>query len=211
MGERAVIKGKNSDLGIYMHWRSGYDTVVALLEYCRLKGYPSLEKDSYGLARLCQVIGNFFGGKDYIGVWNMSEHIDITPEYVCTRKLDNGIYEIEDWKIKKHWNPDLVVEEIHREGSLKELLICIDESMPETEQIGKEVIYAKEVDVSELRIGDKVYFQKYDGNYEKHKVVGFANDEEHGQIPYVDFMGLMGDYSWNGMNYITGKTVRKAI
>ena len=60
MGNRAVITTskstdiKNStDIGIYLHWNGGRDSVQAFLKYCELKGYRSPEKDNYGWARLC--------------------------------------------------------------------------------------------------------------------------------------------------------------
>ena len=62
MGNRAIIKGKNQALGVYVHWNGGYDSVNVFCTYCKLKGYRSPETDSYGIARLAQVIGNFFGG-----------------------------------------------------------------------------------------------------------------------------------------------------
>lgn len=60
MGNRAIIKGKNQALGVYVHWNGGYDSVNAFCTYCKLKGYRSPETDTYGIARLAQVIGNFF-------------------------------------------------------------------------------------------------------------------------------------------------------
>lgn len=56
MGNRAIIKGKNQALGVYVHWNGGYDSVNAFCTYCKLKGYRSPETDSYGIARLAQVI-----------------------------------------------------------------------------------------------------------------------------------------------------------
>jgi hypothetical protein len=72
MGNRAVITTKenfeNNGIGIYLHWNGGYDSVSAFLKYCELKGYRTPDKDCYGWARLCQVIGNFFGGSTSIGI-----------------------------------------------------------------------------------------------------------------------------------------------
>ena len=72
MGNRAVITTKenfdNNGIGIYLHWNGGYDSVSAFLKYCELKGHRSPDTDCYGWARLCQVIGNFFGGTTSIGI-----------------------------------------------------------------------------------------------------------------------------------------------
>ena len=72
MGNRAVITTSefmnlhediqfSNELGVYLHWNGGRDSVTAFLTYCKLKGYRPPETDCYGWARLCQVIGNFFG------------------------------------------------------------------------------------------------------------------------------------------------------
>ena len=37
MGNRALIKGKGSNLGVYVHWNGGYDSVLAFTHYCKLK------------------------------------------------------------------------------------------------------------------------------------------------------------------------------
>ena len=36
MGNRAIIKGKNQALGVYVHWNGGYDSVNAFCTYCCL-------------------------------------------------------------------------------------------------------------------------------------------------------------------------------
>ena len=61
MGNRAVITTKDRKLGVYVHWNGGRDTIQPLLKYYELKGYRPPSSDSYDWARLCQVLGNFFG------------------------------------------------------------------------------------------------------------------------------------------------------
>lgn len=39
-----------------------------LLRYCELKGYRDPATDDYGWARMCQVVGNFFGGTNSLGI-----------------------------------------------------------------------------------------------------------------------------------------------
>lgn len=69
MGNRAIIKGVGTNIGVYVHWNGGYDSVLAFTQYCKLKGYRSPESDpAYGTARLAQVIGNFFGGSCSVGI-----------------------------------------------------------------------------------------------------------------------------------------------
>ena len=136
MGNRAVITAsksldvaKSNDIGIYLHWNGGRDSVEAFLKYCELKRYRSPSKDSYGWARLCQVIANFFGGGNSIGIDNCC-HLD------CNN-WDNGVYIIEGWKI---------VDRQYYDGTeqynydLYEMLLKIDKAQPETEQLGEERI-----------------------------------------------------------------------
>lgn len=98
MGNRAVIttstaldvKG-SSDLGVYLHWNGGRDSVEAFLTYCKIRGFRAPEHDNYGWARLCQVIGNFFGGELSVG-------IDKCYSLDCDN-YDNGTYIIKGWEI----------------------------------------------------------------------------------------------------------------
>ena len=138
MGNRAVITTskstdiKNStDIGIYLHWNGGRDSVQAFLKYCELKGYRSPEKDNYGWARLCQVIGNFFGGELSIG-------IDSCCSLDCDN-WDNGVYIIEDWKIVGRKYFDGIEQDNY---NLKDMLFDINEAQPEGEKLDKKVIEA---------------------------------------------------------------------
>lgn len=206
MGNRAVITTKknfeNNGVGVYLHWNGGYDSVSAFLKYCELKGYRTPDTDCYGWARLCQVIGNFFGGSTSVGI-NTVDKLD------CDN-YDNGVYIIEGWKI---------VDRKYFEGceqmnyKLEEMLMDIDESMPEQEQIGA-YLKAKEIPVNEVKVGDTVLILNYNGNVDKHKVMGFGtkdwlNGMNVNGVPYVD---LYGDnergYDWNCNNYIRTETVR---
>ena len=138
MGNRAVITTskstdiKNStDIGIYLHWNGGRDSVQAFLKYCELKGYRSPEKDNYGWARLCQVIGNFFGGELSIG-------IDSCCSLDCNN-WDNGVYIIKDWKIVGRKYFDGIEQDNY---NLKDMLFDINEAQPEGEKLDKKVIEA---------------------------------------------------------------------
>ena len=138
MGNRAVIttstalsvKG-SSDLGVYLHWNGGRDSVEAFLKYCELKGYRPPESDNYGWARLCQVIGNFFGGETSIG-------IDKCHCLDCENH-DNGVYIIADWKIvdRKYFKGG---EQDHHD--LLDMLLEINDAQPDKEQLPRETILA---------------------------------------------------------------------
>lgn len=91
MGNRAVITTKEKEIGVYLHWNGGRDSVEPFLTYCDLKGYRPPSEDCYGWARLCQVIGNFFGGGLSVGI-DRYDKLD-------TNNYDNGVYIIDGWKI----------------------------------------------------------------------------------------------------------------
>lgn len=132
MGNRAVITTRrnfeNNGVGVYVHWNGGYDSVNAFLTYCKLQGYPSPEEDNYGWARLCQVIGNFFGGSHSVG-------IDTVNNLDCDN-YDNGTYFIENWSItgRKFFTG-------HEQNSynLFEMLEAINDAMPEKEKIKEKI------------------------------------------------------------------------
>lgn len=97
MGNKAVITtvrdnvSRSNGIGVYLHWNGGRDSVRAFLAYCKLRGFRSPEKDDYGWARLCQIVGNYFGGSLSIGI-NKCCNLD------CDNG-DNGVYVIENWEI----------------------------------------------------------------------------------------------------------------
>ena len=133
MGNRAVITTKenfkNNGVGVYVHWNGGRDSVEGFLTYCALKQYREPETDNYGWARLCQVIGNFFGGTCSIG-------IDTVNRLDCDN-YDNGVYFIENWKIvgRKYFRG-----REQNEFRLIDMLVGIDEKQPKDEQLGKRKI-----------------------------------------------------------------------
>ena len=208
MGNRAVITTKenfeNNGIGIYLHWNGGYDSVSAFLKYCEIKGYRTPDTDNYGWARLCQVIGNFFGGSTSIG-------IDTVDKLDCDN-FDNGVYIIEGWKIvgRKHFQGR---EQMNY--NMKEMLMEIDKAMPKGEQLG-EYLKAKEIPASEVKVGDTVLLMDYDGKVSKHNVMGIGEDKYvNGTnvkgMPYVDLYGdKNGNYDWNCNNYIHTETVKIA-
>lgn len=136
MGNRAVItikpdgtKDYSNQIGIYLHWNGGRDSIEAFLKYCELKSYRSPSEDNYGMARLTQVIANFLGGTTSIGV-------DIAKNLDCDN-MDNGVYLVKGWEI---------VDRDHFKGTeqktypLIDMLIDIDKTQPVIEQIGEERI-----------------------------------------------------------------------
>ncbi len=160
MGNRAVICGSSKKAGLYLHWNGGRDSVNAFLTYCKLKEYRGFASskdnmknfgdDSYALARLCQVICNWFGGSlsvgvSYIGNYYKEENTTQDGEkYIIEgyegmdcNNCDNGMYIVEGW--------DIVGREFfegHEQDNynLYEFLIDIDNKQPKSEQLGSEKI-----------------------------------------------------------------------
>jgi len=184
MGNRCVITTrenyKNNGVGVYLHWNGGRDSVEGFLEYMKLRGFRSPKEDeSYAWARLCQVIGNYFGGGLSIGV-DKTSHLD-----TCG---DNGVYLIDGWNIVGRVNYDGPEQ---REYDLNEMLEAIDDAQPASEKVGKDFLSAAEVPVKSLRIGDKVFLKDF--VYDRYflcEVAGFGehrcvNGRNVSGVPYV--------------------------
>ena len=170
MGNRAVITTDdnfaNDGVGIYVHWNGGRDSVEAFLKYCELKGYRSPSDDCYGWARLAQVIGNFFGGELSVGI-DTIWHLD-------RENGDNGVYIIKDWKIVDRY---YFYGQEQDSYDISDMLVAIDECMPENEQLGEEFLKATEYKTDELEIGDLVFYKGY-GEHRPSKYIVIAKKED---------------------------------
>lgn len=124
MGNRAIITTEERKLCIYLHWNGGLDSVQAFLKYCQIMGFRSPDKDSYGWARLCQVIGNYFGPD------GLSVGIGLYEEY-GKDWLDNGVYIIENWEIVGR---EFFEGEEQQVYDLPGMLQYINECQPENQQ-----------------------------------------------------------------------------
>ena len=130
MGNRAVITKNMDGIGIYLHWNGGRDSVEAFLEYCKRRKFRT--DDDYGMARLTQVIANYFGGDLSIG-------IDLCRNLDCDN-WDNGVYIIDD-----QFN---IVDRLFFEGNeqrqydLEEMIRDIDKAQPENDRLYKETVTA---------------------------------------------------------------------
>lgn len=207
MGNRAVITTRenfdNNGVGIYLHWNGGRDSVNAFLTYCKLRGFRT---DSYGWARLCQVIGNFFGGTLSLGI-DTVDHLD------CDN-WDNGTYLIDDWKIVGRECFDGEEQDSY---DLDGMLLDIDKAQPKSEQLGEEFLKCKSWPASSLIPGDKVYVIREDNAPELFTVVGIAKDctvlngRDISGVPYVGRYGSnRHEYASNINNYLFEDTYRVA-
>ena len=132
MGNRAVITTEDKDLGVYLHWNGGRDSVEAFLFYCKLKEYRCPENDCYGWARLCQVIGNFFGGEYSVGIDRYTR--------LDTDNGDNGVYIIKNWEIiGKEFEP----LEDRDEARFREMVETINASQLVNEQFDDKTLKEK--------------------------------------------------------------------
>lgn len=134
MGNRAVITNKDKEIGVYLHWNGGRDSVEAFLKYCEIAGFRSLTEDpAYGFARLTQVITNWFGG-------GLSCGVNILKKLDCDN-FDNGMYIVDGWQIvgREYYDgPE------QQEYDLLDMLLDIDSK--QSQHIGEEEIkkYLKE-------------------------------------------------------------------
>ena len=93
MGNRAVIAFQDEShdevqpdsVGIYLHWNGGPESVTAFLDAAKELGVR--REDEYGAARLCQVIGNWFGSTLSLGI-GVCRNMDIDNG-------DNGTYVVD--------------------------------------------------------------------------------------------------------------------
>lgn len=124
---------KNSeDIGLYFRWNGRRDAVEAALTYCEFKRHRGPSYNSYGWARLYQVIGSSF--------CDSSDNTSIRLNMCCNLDCDNGhngVYIIEGWKIVGR---QYIVGTEQHSRSLLDTLIYIDSKQPTTEQLGEELI-----------------------------------------------------------------------
>lgn len=200
MGNRAVITTPEKKIGVYLHWNGGRDSVEAFLDYCKLRGFRAPDEDDYGWARLCQVIGNFFGGCLSIGI-DRYDRLD-------RDNGDNGVYVIKGWKI---------VKRIYCHGEQDnydhaDMLHAIDAAQPERDRLGA-WLDSIEIPVSQLRLGDKVYMQSFEEAPKAYEVIGFGtHDAVNGRgylgMPYVGVYGDNPEDNGNNYPHIYGETCR---
>lgn len=90
MGNRAVVTFTHSpELAIYCHWNGGSESIRAFLQCAQRYG---IRGDSYGVARLAQIVGNFFGGNLSLGLSLLKESDQ--------DNWDNGVFVVnEKWQI----------------------------------------------------------------------------------------------------------------
>jgi hypothetical protein len=139
MGNRAVIQfGNSSDaVGIYLHWDGGPESVEAFLRCAR---DLQLRGDDYGVARLCQIIGNWFGGSLSLGCGPVSQ--------LDTNNGDNGTYIVENWQVTKRLycrTSKLDAEEMERSRAIYEQCMAINAPIF-AEKLGTHIVVERVLD-----------------------------------------------------------------
>ena len=159
MGNRAMITNEKREIAIYLQWNGGRNSVEAFLEYAKIK---QIRGGSYGLARLCQIIANFFDGTLSIG-------LNLYDPTFCE---DNGIYVIDD-------DFNIVTRENFTgfeqcEYNRNEFLAYLDSKQPTP--LGADFFNAQEItDFTKLKIGDKVAFLE-NGEVQTFEIIDFGAD-----------------------------------
>lgn len=125
MGNRAVITtdSKLQEIGIYLHWNGGRDSVEGFLAFCKLRKYTPLP-DSYGWSYLAGVCSIFMED-------GLSCGIQVCSKLDCNNG-DNGVYIVD-----KNW---LITERLYCTSKyaeqqvypLRDMVECINEHMPES-------------------------------------------------------------------------------
>ena len=118
MGNRAVITTKAKEIGVYLHWNGGRDSVEGFLEYCKRAGFRGLDEDSYGFARLVQVVANFFGAG------GLSVGVAPFKSLDCDNG-DNGVYIVKGWEIVgREFAPPVESKEYNLEEFVAQIGAC---------------------------------------------------------------------------------------
>lgn len=109
MGNRALITLKpltkeNKVIAVYVHWNGGIESVKAICEVCKTRGFRTPTDDpEYALARFIGVWHEFFGVTDSTSLGVMFMDWD----GVKGAWLDNGVYTIgKNWEVIEHFNID---------------------------------------------------------------------------------------------------------
>ena len=187
-----IVFEDNKDLGLYLHWNGGRDSVEAFLQYCRLT--KKTGGFQYGLPSLFQIIKN----------WSIELGDIITNPF--NYGTDNGLYIIDKkWNIldRKKFNG---IEQ--NEYKLDEFLKELDESQPLNYRLGEEYFVKGEfINSKDIRIGDEVFItNNLDYKTKKCKVIGIGTDRilngrKIKHTPYINEYGYRG-YENNINNYL---------
>ena len=109
MGNRALITlqpltKENNVIAVYVHWNGGIESVKAICEVCKARGFRDPTGDnSYALARFIGVWHEFFGVTSSLSLGVYTTDLESLKD----AWLDNGVYTVgKDWEIIEHFKVD---------------------------------------------------------------------------------------------------------
>jgi hypothetical protein len=133
MGNRAVITTEKKQIGIYLHWHGGRDSVESFLKYAELTECDPLDFPGSGLVHLSRIISNYFG--DNYSVY-------IFPYYqLPLDNSDNGTYIVKGFKIVGRLHYDGKMEQ--QNHNLLEMLYEINSQQPRGFKLSKKILKSK--------------------------------------------------------------------
>ncbi|AUI01352.1 hypothetical protein H2C43_07195 [Corynebacterium glutamicum] len=216
MSNNALLVANEADIGLYLHWNGGRDSIEAFLAYAAYAQLPPINENNDWLPPFITVLKNFFGN-DGSGVYLEP----VNQDYLDGIDYDNGVYMLDDYEITERINPPAVEQDSH---DLHDMLIKIDKAQPPVDQLGS-FLHGLETSVADLGVGDRVFlprfstFDKKLGRYRIHTVLGFAENDPFNPMtsserfkgkPYVDMFDNQ-DNAFNPNSYITTDTVRIVV
>ena len=178
MGNRAFIYPEKSTgkrkLGVYLHWNGGPTSVIPLIKFCKARKFRPLS-DGYGVARLCQVMGNFLGGSLSLGV----EYVE--PDCIDTNHVPYCI--TDDWEIKNIDDYKTDYEGIPSKKDMVEFLTELNKCQPKSERVPLDFIFEDKPSLKKIKKGDKVTW--FDDIYSQYKTATVAGINDAG-VPAID-------------------------
>ena len=112
------------NFGVNTRTYGEYKYVTAFLAYCELCGYPSPEKSRYGLARLVQVISNFYEDLDGVSVCQYRDSMPFSKYYECS-----------NWRVLR-----IPEDESDDLSELNDIMQDINRHMPSHQQLSELVV-----------------------------------------------------------------------
>ncbi|MDD7963099.1 hypothetical protein [Microbacterium thalli] len=209
MGNRAVITTPGANVGIYLHWNGGRDSVAAFLRYAELAGLPPLTADGGGYAQLLTVLVNFV----------RNDGLTVALVTFDSRRRaedfdsDNGVYLVSGHEIVGRIAAPRIEQDTHE---LNTMLRAVDEAQPEADRLGG-YLDAIERPTDSLTVGERVWVRDHfsrSARFTLRTVIGhgtgaFVNGAGRLGVPYVDRFDNQ-DNSKNPNSYISTPTARVA-
>ncbi|MGZ0069859.1 hypothetical protein [Microbacterium arborescens] len=181
MGNRAVITTPGANVGIYLHWNGGRDSVAAFLQYAELAGLPPLTTDGGGYAQLLTVLVNFAGNNGL----NVALVTFDSRHRAEDFDSDNGVYLVRGHEIVGRLGAPHFEQNAH---DLDKMLHAIDQAQPERDRLGG-YLDATKRPTDTLAVGDRVWIRDHfsdKARFTLRTVIG------HGTGAYVNGAGRLG-------------------